>query len=296
MDVVLLFNGLGNQMSQYAFYLQKKNISGSTRFLFSKKSEKVHNGYELKHVFGIENKKGLSASALYLLFRIAAYRKYPAISGRLIRLLNFFGICVIYENDDYNFEPGYLQPTRGIRFFVGGWHSEKYFAKVKKTVLTSFEFKKEELDPKNLEVLKKINSSQSVSVHIRRGDFLDSSNYEKFGSVCTLEYFMLAIENMKSRLQNPHFFFFTNDYDWVRQHFKDPNFSVVQINSSINSWKDMRLISNCSNHICSNGSFSWWSAWLDQKEEKIVIVPKHFVANKEFRDIYPEGWIRLTGY
>ena len=54
MDVIIIFNGLGNQMSQYAFYLNKRNISKSTRFLYSKKSNNIHNGYELDRVFGIK--------------------------------------------------------------------------------------------------------------------------------------------------------------------------------------------------------------------------------------------------
>jgi hypothetical protein len=296
MDVVLLFNGLGNQMSQYAFYLQKKSISGSTRFLFSKKSQKIHNGYELDNVFGIKETTGLREVILYLLFRIAAYQKYPLISKRVIWILNLIGIRVIYENDDYNFEPKYLKPSKGIKFFVGGWHSEKYFSNIKETILRSFEFKIEGLGNSNLDILNTIRSSASISVHIRRGDFLDSSNYEKFGSVCTLNYFLRAIDTMKDRLGNPHFFFFTNDYSWVKENFTESNFTVININTSVNSWKDMYLISNCSHHICSNGSFSWWSAWLDRKTEKTVIVPKHFLANTEFTDIYPESWIQLEDY
>ena len=70
MDVVLGFNGLGNQMSQYALYLNKKQKSKSARFLFSKKSEKIHNGYELEHVFGIKYKKSLFDGIFYQLFRV----------------------------------------------------------------------------------------------------------------------------------------------------------------------------------------------------------------------------------
>jgi hypothetical protein len=296
MDVVVIFNGLGNQMSQYAFYLSKANVSTSTRFLFSKKSNKIHNGYELNSVFGIEYNDSLINKALYLIFRVAGYKKFPFISRPVIRILNFLGVSIVNENDDYNFKPQYLLPSKGLRFYVGGWHSEKYFLRVKDRVRKAFEFNLTNIGTENLEVLEQIKGSNSVSVHIRRGDFLDSDNYNKLGAVCTLNYFVRAIDKMKSLVDQPHFFFFTNDPSWVKAHFYAPGFTLIDINTGDNSWKDMFLISNCSHHINSNGSFSWWSSWLNQRAHPFVIVPRNFIANKHFEDIYPESWIQLSDY
>lgn len=293
MDVILIFNGLGNQMSQYAFYLKKKKLSKSTRFLFSKKSKKIHNGYELDNVFGIKYYDSLINKILYLIFRIVDYKKFTLISKPIIRILNFFGIIIINENDDYNFKPEYLQSSKGIRFYVGGWHSEKYFIDIKDTILNTFQFDFENIGKGNQEVLKQIKATVSVAVHVRRGDFLDSNNYSKFGGVCTLTYFLCAIEKMKTLVENPHFFFFTNDNLWVKNNFIGPDFTIININTHDKSWKDMFLISNCSHHINSNGSFSWWSSWLNKNKHKIVIVPRNFMVNKYFEDIYPESWIQL---
>jgi hypothetical protein len=293
MDVVVIFNGLGNQMSQYALYLEKKKISKSTRYLFSKKSKNIHNGFELEKVFGIKYYEPLINKFLYLIFIMLDYKKFSRISKPFIRLLNSLGISIISENDDYNFNPDYLKPSRGIKFYVGGWHSEKYFSDIKDTIEKVFEFNPDKIDPGNMEVISQIKNTASVSVHIRRGDFLDANNFKKFGAVCSLEYFLLAIEKMRSLLKNPHFFFFTNDNTWVAENFKSPDFTIININFSDNSWKDMFLISNCQNHISSNGSFSWWSAWLNKNKNKIVIVPKNFMVNRYFKDIYPEGWIQL---
>jgi len=293
MDVVIIFNGLGNQMSQYAFYLKKKKLSKSTRFLFSKKSQKIHNGYELDNVFGIKYYDSLINKVLYLIFRIVDYKKFTFISKPIIRIFNFLGIVIINENDDYNFKPNYLQSSRGIKFYVGGWHSEKYFVDIRDTILNTFQFNFENIGKENLEVFKQIKTSMSVSVHVRRGDFLDFNNYRKFGAVCTLNYFLCAIEKIKTLVENPHFFFFTNDNTWVKDNFNGPNFTIININTFGNSWKDMFLISICSHNINSNGSFSWWSSWLNKNKHKIVIVPKNFMVNKYFEDIYPESWIQL---
>lgn len=291
-----MFNGLGNQMSQYAFYLNKRQISKSTRFIFSKKSHKIHNGYELDHVFGIKYYDSMINKFLYLIYKIVDYKKFRFISKPIIRIFNFLGIEIINENDDHNFKAQLLNPSEGIKFYVGGWHSEKYFIDIKDQILNTFQFKSENLGTKNLEVLKRIKSSRSVSVHVRRGDFLDLHNYGKYGAVCSLNYFICAIEKMKSLVENPHFFFFTNDNAWVTENFKGTDFTIININTSKNSWKDMFLLSNCLHNINSNGSFSWWSSWLNRNESKIVIVPKNFMVNKSFEDIYPESWIQLKDY
>jgi hypothetical protein len=295
MDVIVIFNGLGNQMSQYAFYLNKMRISKSTRFLFSKKSIKIHNGYELDKVFGIKYQDTLINKLLYFIFLAAGYKNDSFFSKLVVRILNFLGVTIIYENDDYNFKPEYLKPSRGITFYVGGWHSEKYFIEVKDLILDSFQFNLKNIGPENLKVLDQIKKTSSVSVHVRRGDFLDPNNY-KLGAVCTLNYFLSAIEKMKSLVDQPHFFFFTNDSSWVRNHFNGSAYTLIDINTKGESWKDMFLISNCSHHINSNGSFSWWSSWLDRSRQPIVIVPKNFLANTHFEDIYPESWIQLSDY
>ena len=293
MAVVVIFNGLGNQMSQYAFYLEKKKNSKSTRYLFSKKPKNIHNGFELEKVFGIKYYDSLINKFLYLIYITLDYKKFVFISKPFIRFLNLIGIKIVDENDDYNFNPDYLKPSGGIKFYVGGWHSEKYFSDIKDEVQKVFQFNPDKVDPVNLEVVSQIKNTASVSVHIRRGDFLDANNYKKFGAVCSLEYFLSAIEKTRSLVENPRFFFFTNDNSWVTENFQSPDFTIININFSDNSWKDMFLISNCEHHLCSNGSFSWWSAWLNKNENKIVIVPKHFMVNRYFKDIYPDGWIEL---
>jgi hypothetical protein len=296
MDVIVVFNGLGNQMSQYAFYLNKRKTSKSTRFLFSRKSINIHNGYELERVFGIKYHDSPVNKFLFLIFRVASYKKHRFISNPIVRILNFLGIEIINENDDYEFKSEYLRPSRGIKFYVGGWHSEKYFINIKDIILNTFEFNLQNVGTENLQVLEHIKKTNSISVHVRRGDFIDTNNFSKLGTVCTLNYFLKAIEKMRSLVENPHFFFFTNDYSWVKTNFNGADFSLININTKFDSWKDMFLISNCSHHINSNGSFSWWSSWLNNNSHPYVIVPKNFIANRYFKDIYPESWIQLSDY
>lgn len=296
MDVVFCFNGLGNQMSQYAFYLKKKQLSRQTRFIFDRKSGKIHNGYELQKVFGIALRETMVDRLLYRFYLGLAYQKLRFVSLPVIGFFNWLGFRVYDENDHYNFQPQLLEPAGGIRFYKGGWHSDRYFRDIKDQVLRAFEFDRSKLGSDNLEMLQKINRCRSVSVHVRRGDFLDASNYNKFGSVCTLNYFVTAIAKIRSMTSNPHFFFFTNDHAWVRENFQGPDVTVVDINKAGDSWKDMFLISQCEHNINSNGTFSWWSAYLNKNPDKLVIVPKNFLAGIHFETIYPEEWIQLSDY
>jgi hypothetical protein len=283
-------------MSQYALYLKKKKLSGSTRFLFYKKSKNVHNGYELDKVFGIKEEHSFIDRILYVLFLGLDFKKLRFISRPMINLFGLFGCRVIREDDNYNFQPAILPTSRGITFYAGGWHSEKYFSDIRDSVRKAFRFDTDRLGTRNWEMLERIRSCTSVSVHVRRGDFLDANNYRKFGSVCTLRYFQCAIQKIRPMVDNPHFFFFTNDHDWVRENFAGNDCTIVDINAGRDSWKDMFLISSCAHHINSNGTFSWWSSWLNEREDKLVIVPKNFIADQHFEDIYPAGWIQLSDY
>jgi hypothetical protein len=283
-------------MSQYAFYLKKKQVSPSARFIFLKKSRRIHNGYELDRVFGIKEKKGIADRLLYYFYLVLDYKKAGFISQPVKRFFRLLGCTVLNENDNYNYQPAMLAPSRGVKFFIGGWHSESYFRDIRDRVLIAFQFNGSGVGPANMAMLEKIKGGTSVSVHIRRGDFLDAQNFQKFGVVCTLNYFLSAIARIGAAVDNPHFFFFTNDHQWVREHFKGDRITVVDINSGADSWKDMFLMSNCRHNICSNGSFSWWSAYLNTYDNKLVIVPRNFIAGRHFEDIYPADWIQLSEY
>ncbi|OXB07591.1 alpha-1,2-fucosyltransferase [Flavobacterium pectinovorum] len=295
MDVVVIFNGLGNQMSQYAFYLQKKKIDKSTRFLFDKRSHSIHNGYELESVFNIKYYDTLVNSILFLLFKTLWVKKYPFFTKPILKFLNLIGISLVEEKENYDFDQMLLKPSRGIRFLYGGWHSEKYFSSNRVEVLDVFKLEVEDED--NLEILYKIKNTNSISLHVRRGDYMKGINFEMYGSVCTKEYFDVAINKINNVLiEAPHFFIFSNDFKWVEENFKMDQYTLVACNKGNDSWKDIFLMSNCKHHINSNSTFSWWGAWLNQNSDKIVIAPKYFVNNLETKDFYPQSWLKISDY
>lgn len=292
MDVVIVFNGLGNQMSQYAFYLQKKNINKSTYFIPFCKD---HNGLELDRVFGINCKETFVQKLLYILFRILLTDKIKIVSSPVKRLLTLLNCKIVKENFNYNFNKEFMIPSKGITFYYGGWHSENYFIDGKDVILKELEFTFPN-DLENRNYINNIKATNSIAIHIRRGDFLNADNINLFGDVCTKSYFEKAIALIESRVTNPYFFVFSNDLAWVKENLVINNVAYVSCNSGKNSWKDMCLMSLCKHNIIANSTFSWWSAWLNENASKIVVSPSRFLKNDKHTDVYPESWIKISEY
>jgi len=289
MDVVLIFNGLGNQMSQYAFYTQKKEICKSTYFIPFCND---HNGLELNRVFNINCKMSFIQKALYILFRILLTTKMPFITMPIQELFGKLNCKIVYENFDYNFKKEHLIKSKGITFYYGGWHSELFFRSVKDDLKQLFSFKIPQ-DEENKYYSDKIVSTNSVSVHVRRGDFLNENNIKLFGDVCNKEYFEKSIHLICNKVMQPHFFVFSNDMEWVKSNLKINNVTYVTCNSGVDSWKDMYLMSLCKHNIVANSTFSWWGAWLNKNRDKIVISPSRFLKDDISTDVYPNSWIKI---
>ena len=284
----MIFNGLGNQMSQYAFYLQKKKINESTYFL---NFGRDHNGYELDNVFDIHQKNTLKEKFLYIIFRILLTDKKAFYL--LKKMLTIFGCKIINENFDYNFKPEFLKPSKGIKFYYGGWHNEENFLNIKWLLYDTFKFKKYG-DLENQKIIEKIKETNSISIHIRRGDFLDTNNINLFGNICSIAYYKEAISIIEKKIDNSYYFVFSNDMEWVQENFNLKNVTYVNGNFGKKSWKDMYLMSLCKNNIIANSTFSWWGAWLNKNPNKIIISPDRFIRSKISSDIYPNEWIKIS--
>jgi len=285
MDVIFIFNGLGNQMSQYSFYTQKKHINKSTYFIPLCND---HNGLELDRVFNIDCKMKFVHKLLYFLFRLLLTDRNSFIVKPIQKLLGKLNCKVVHENFDYKFKKEYLVKSRGITFYYGGWHSEMFFVSVKKELQRLFVFNIPD-DERNKYYSKDIASTNSVSIHVRRGDFLNAANINLFGDVCNKEFDLIS-----SKVAEPHFFVFSNDMEWVKSNLKIDNVTYITCNTGKNSWKDMYLMSLCKYNIVANSTFSWWGAWLNNNPQKIVIAPNRFLKSDTETDVYPHSWMKIS--
>lgn len=255
-----LTGGLGNQMFQYA-YGRSWSIKNKKQFIYYYASN-----------FGNTNRQcGIWR------FNIKAKK----IDGTLPEILRIIEKVVRIKNP---------------HVLCGYWQGEKYFFDYKDEIRNDFRLARP-LDKKNLKFLNDIDKCNSVSIHIRRGDYVSDPKTIKIHGSCTLEYYKKAIEKIKKEVKRPVFFVFSDDPKWVRANFKFGSIRYIDWNKGINSYKDMELMSHCKHNIIANSSFSWWGAWLNNNPHKIVIAPKKWFneieLQKEMKDLIPKKWIKL---
>lgn len=287
MDVILVYNGLGNQMSQYALYLSKKSMGQHVRCIFQ---DTGHNGIELDKVFGIPTKMNFWDWGLKTLCMQKKQDYFhPSFFGKV---LTRCGVRLFIEGK-HSVYPFVLKGARGITFYVGGWHHPDYFKRIDPKIRETYRFPAFSED-QNLEVLNEAQNSHAVAIHIRRGDYLDCENYKALGMVCTEIYYRNAISYMENRIgAKIRFYVFSNDMQWSRRFMEGKDCVFVDWNEGKNSWKDMSLMSQFGNLIIPNSTFSWWSAYLGNRN-KTVCRPPFFVNNETVPGFYLENWIEIS--
>jgi hypothetical protein len=186
-----------------------------------------------------------------------------------------------------------LTSVGSSRYLAGYWQSEAYFAGVSSEIRRSYAFVAP--NPANADAARRMADCQSVSLHVRRGDYATNSRIAAVHGVCGPEYFKLAIDLIRSRIGNPRFFVFSDDLTWCKQSLELlPTTEFVSINSDRQSFNDMRLMSLCKHNIIANSTFSWWGAWLNANPQKIVVAPKRwFATDEDVSTTYPESWVKL---
>lgn len=295
MIIIRMTGGLGNQMFQYALYLKLCSMGREVKF------DDITE-YEL------DNARPVMLWAFGLTYPRADQEEINKITDGFLNLSHrirrkLFGRKSLeYEEKNCNYDPQVLQ--RDPAYLTGYFQSEKYFMDVKEQVRRAFTFSEgiwkgqdEEIRRKMQNFLGQIQGCESVSVHVRRGDYLEKE--EIYGGICTVAYYKSAIEYMQRKRKESRFFLFSNDPEWVREWVNanyrgDNRFVIIEGTQEETGYLDLFLMSRCKNHIIANSSFSWWGAWLDENPRKRVIAPAKWANNQEFVDIYWEGMIKIT--
>lgn len=189
---------------------------------------------------------------------------------------------------DYDFK--YLKKNK-VKYICGCFECSKYFDDIgdiiKKEITPKSETKK------NIELLNLINSTESICISVRRGDFVTNEKNSKLYNICTKEYFESAIKKISELRNNPCFFIFSDDVEWVKENINFFDFPVYSETGTDTLEEKLRLMSSCKHFIISNSTFSWWAQYLSKNEEKIVISPDRWYANNLSSDLLEDGWIKL---
>jgi len=296
MIIIRMTGGLGNQMFQYALYLKLKSMGRDVKF--DDKTE-----YELSNArpimlwaFGIDYPKAskeeinqMTDGFLYLSHRIR--RK---IFGRK---------SLEYQENSCNYDGQILKKEQA--YLTGYFQSEKYFKEIESDVREAFTFHPSIFENIDADLKKKINAYEkeieenlSVSIHIRRGDYLENS--EVYGGNCTAEYYEKAIHIIKDKFPQTVFFVFSNDdawaQEWCKEQEKEQGLRFVPVTDTPEElgYLDMYLMSKCKHHIIANSSFSWWGAWLNASPDKMVLAPARWFNNQTCYDIYTKEMMKIS--
>ena len=202
---------------------------------------------------------------------------------------------LVYKEPHLSFDKNYASLPNGS-YLKGYWQSEKYFENNKLNILNDLRIITDQ-SSQNVEISKQIASNVSVSLHIRRGDYVSNSEYNATHGTCSLSYYKTAVSYLLKNIgKNFTIFAFSDDPEWVYSNLKLPvDIRFVNNNSSEYSYEDLRLMSECNHNIIANSSFSWWGAWLNTNNNKIVIAPSKWYANQYIKnnDIIPANWIKI---
>lgn len=256
MIVTRLQGGIGNQLFQWAY---------------SYKLSKKHDIYFDKTFYTTQHLYTQITDREFSLDQILSC-SIPVFTNTLYQ--RFVKSNVKRVVDNFHFHN--FNPSCDTNYYLDGyWQSEKYFLDVRDEIINMIDWSDTQM----------YSFSDSCSIHVRRGDYLKKQHVHP---IQPLSYFDHAIDIIQPR---GNIFVFSDDIDWCKSNLKYKNMIFVENN---NDAQDLKLMSQCSDNIISNSSFSWWGAWLNKNPDKRVVCPKNWFAdNTNDTDIKPMEWMQI---
>lgn len=281
MITIHLSGGLGNQLFQFAtgYSVAKKNQTGLILNISAYKNN--IRSYELNNFKKIASFCELDNAA-------SSKNKFSSF------LRHKFFTNHYVEKHPFKYSDSIKSCRNGVNLY-GYFQSERYFIDSRSDLLYFFSFDLSE-DFQFNKFKNMIQTCASVSLHVRRGDYLSNHAANSYHGILSIEYYKKAVNIISNQLSDPVFFIFSDDLNWAAENLRFiSNRVLVDCNRDRDSYRDVQLMSLCHSNVIANSSFSWWGAWLNKNQEKIVVAPKRWVIAPEepLDDIIPRGWIGI---
>lgn len=279
---VTISGGLGNQMLSYSlwYFLRKKEINVELSPIPEGMLD--HNGLEINRVFKNTELIGDEKNKIRLCRNI-----YISINRYVNGVMKALKL-------PWNFDISQKSIISLIVF--PHYKSYTFFPVIKNELHSIFEFPVDN-DVRNINLIKEMKKCQSVSVHIRRGDYQSKIVWRiLLGDICEKQYYNDAITYIKQKFSNPQFYIFSDDIDWVKQNISLDNATYVNWNKGENSFRDMQLMSHCKANIIANSTFSLMATWLNINNDCIHIVPLKWTNTNpdlSYKKYIPSNWITI---
>jgi len=289
MIVVRIWEGLGNQMFQYAYARALQLRTGKKVYLDADRIYKdvlEHKGVRRQYTLDkfninlplIEN---IERKFFFLEQRGTIYKLIFKLAEKRCWFLGFHKEKDIWYKEEQRYSPGNC-------YLMGWFQDERYFLEYRDILLKDFTPKKKIKISKKLRNI--LKTETTVSVHIRRTDF------KKFGLELPVTYYVNAKQIMEEKIQNPYYIVFTDAEEWVRQELDFGERVFYMCEEGLEDYEELMVMSSCTHNIIANSTFSWWGAWLNRNKSKIVVGPKKW-ANQMPKsiqyNIMPKEWIEI---
>ncbi len=285
MIFIELKGGLGNQMFQYAFaYIISLKTGHEVKYIFRDTNRNTNRELSLQY-FGIP----LNEMTMIELFQ------YQPFHGKLKRIAPFWNEKYQYTDKSPESSLFKILNRFGNVYMRGYWNDKKYFVPYKNELFGLFKFNiaRKYEDINWLSEIKK--SKVSVSIHVRRGDYLNMT-YDSGFKVLSISYYKKAINFFESNYKDVHYFIFSDDPKWSNEFFAKWNINYTLVSSDESSgsdWRDMALMSRCDHNIIANSTFSWWAAFLNSNCNAHIIAPINWKDNLDEENLILNSWIKL---
>lgn len=284
MIIIKINGGLGNQLFQYAV---GKRLAEKHQIELKFDISEYTDGYYRKYRLGNFNIEGKIASKE----EINQFKKNNW--QKILEKIKPYYKRTTIKYSGYGFDKNILKLGANV-YLDGYWQNEKYFLDISDIIKQKFTLKNA-LSPIAQDLQKKTLNCNSVSIHIRRGDYITSSKFSKIYKLLPWDYYANAIKKISIEVSSPIFFIFSDDIEWIKNNTAIPSPNIIVSRNELNDYEELFLMSSCRHNIIANSSFSWWGAWLNSNPNKIIIGPKawfNFCDNDQ--GIMPESWLKIS--
>ena len=271
MKILYFGGGLGNQIFEYAFYLKLKEKFPNKKIrgiYFNSKFKEHKGGFEIEKIFKVKFPKTSLTAKILILIIYFIKKIYPKTT-----------LCSLH-NTKVNWDA----------IVFNAFKSDLSFYNDRKNWL---EFKPISLSKRNEDIITKMHNSNSIALHVRRNDYLSPQYIHILGNIATEAYYKNALDIIYNKYKNPHFFIFSDDIKWCKEHLNLPiTTTFIDWNTGKNSYIDLFLMTHVKCNIIANSTFSYWGAYLN-KNNPMVIYPKVWIKADYYPQIFPKHWLGL---
>jgi hypothetical protein len=290
--IVRIEGGLGNQLFQYAAARSLADRLGCGLLLDIRGiAENGDRPYQLD-LYSIRAEvadgKLLESLPAWRSSRISRLRQsLSSLLPSMVQSPVFWPRSFAYDNR--------LERLKHPVYMVGYWQTERYFAWNRGRILDDLTLRAGLTTDAGW--LEKIKGSNSVCLHVRRGDYVNNPLAAKQHGTCNVAYYRRAVEMLVRQCPEIEVFIFSDEPQWAADNIRlSVPTHVVDTNSSECGFLDIELMRQCRHHVLANSSFSWWGAWLCANAEQLVYAPNRWFATPDIdtRDIIPTHWHKLN--